>query len=102
MRVRTFRVLAAVIWVAGIVGMIVSSVNGNNNGWVLTCGLATAAASVVLLSVTAATNVERLDVFEDADAERLETRIEQVVATGADELAVRSLVRDSMRLGRRR
>ena len=102
MRVRTFRVVAAVIWVAGIVGMIVSSVNGNNNGWVLTCGLATAAASVVLLSVTAATNVERLDVFEEADAERLETRIEQVVATGADELAVRSLVRDSMRLGRRR
>jgi len=102
MRVRTFRVLAAVIWVAGIVGMIVSSVNGNNNGWVLTCGLLTAAASVVLLSVTAATNVERLDVFEDADAERLETRIEQVVATGADELVVRSLVRDSMRLGRRR
>jgi len=91
-----------VIWVAGIVGMIVSSVNGNNNGWVLTCGLLTAAASVVLLSVTAATNVERLDVFEDADAERLETRIEQVVATGADELVVRSLVRDSMRLGRRR
>ena len=102
MRVRTFRVLAAVIWVAGIVGMIVSSVNGNNNGWVLTCGLLTAAASVVLLSVTAATNVERLDVFEDADAERLETRIEEVVATGADELVVRSLVRDSMRLGRRR
>jgi len=102
MRVRTFRVVAAVIWVAGIVGMIVSSVNGNNNGWVLTCGLLTAAASVVLLSVTAATNVERLDVFEDADAERLETRIEQVVATGADELVVRSLVRDSMRLGRRR
>ena len=102
MRVRTFRVLAAVIWVAGIVGMIVSSVNGNNNGWVLTCGLATAAASVVLLSVTAATNVERLDVFDDADAERLETRIEKVVATGADEMAVRSLVRDSMRLGRRR
>jgi len=102
MRVRTFRAVAAVIWVAGIVGMIVSSVNGNNNGWVLTCGLLTAAASVVLLSVTAATNVERLDVFEDADAERLETRIEQVVATGADELVVRSLVRDSMRLGRRR
>jgi hypothetical protein len=98
----TFRLLAAVVWVAGIAGMIVSSVNGNNNGWVITCGIATAVASIVLLSVSAATNRERLDVFEEADAERLEDRIAVVVQSGADEEAVRSLVRDSMRLGRRR
>ncbi len=102
MSASTFRLLAAVVWVAGIAGMIVSSVNGNNNGWVITFGLSTAVASIVLLSVSAATNRERLDVFEEADAERLEDRIALVVQSGADEEAVRSLVRDSMRLGRRR
>jgi hypothetical protein len=98
----TFRLLAAVVWVGGIAGMIVSSVNGNNNGWVLTCGMATAVASLVLLSVSAATNGERIDVFDEADAERLEARIALVVAAGADEGEVRSLVRDSMRMARRR
>jgi hypothetical protein len=102
MSASTFRLLAAVVWVAGIAGMIVSSVNGNNNGWVITFGLSTAVASIVLLSVSAVTNRERLDVFEEADAERLEDRIALVVQSGADEDEVRSLVRDSMRLGRRR
>lgn len=97
-----FRALAAVIWVVGIAGMIVSSVNGNNNGWVVTFGVATAGASIVLLSVSAATRHDRLDVFEDADAERLEGQIEQLLAQGADEATVRTLVRDAMRSGRRR
>lgn len=90
------------VWVGGIVGMIVSSVNGNNNGWVATCGVLTALATLVLLSATAATRRERLDVFEEADAERLEDRVQQLVAQGADEDAVRSLVRDALRLGRGR
>lgn len=90
------------VWVGGIVGMIVSSANGNNNGWVATCGVLTALATLVLLSATAATRRERLDVFEEADAERLEDRVQQLVAQGADEDAVRSLVRDALRLGRGR
>jgi hypothetical protein len=102
MSANTFRLLVAAVWVAGIAGMIVSSANGNNNGWVITCGLSTAVASILLLSVSAVTNRERLDVFDEADAERLEHRIELVVRSGADENEVRSLVRDSMRLGRRR
>jgi len=97
-----FRALAGVIWVGGIAGMIVSSINGNNNGWVATFGLATAAASVVLLAVSAATNRDRIDVFEEADAERLEAQISDVVSQGADEESVRALVRDAMRFGRRR
>lgn len=97
-----FRALAAVIWVGGIAGMIVSSVNGNNNGWVVTFGMATASASVILLAVSAATTRERLDVFEDADAERLEGRINSLAAQGADEASLRALVRDAMRSGRRR
>ena len=42
MSLHRFRQAAAVIWVAGIAGMIINSVRGNNNGWVITCGMATA------------------------------------------------------------
>jgi hypothetical protein len=54
--------------------MIISSVNGNNNGWVVTCGCATAVAALCVFAATAATRRDRIDVFEDADAERLEDR----------------------------
>ena len=105
MTVGTYRVIAAVVWVAGIAGMIVASANGNNNGWVITCGLLTALASIVLLSVSS-TQANTIDVFEEADVERtasqVEGQIDGLVAGGADEQAVRSLVRDASRLGRRR
>ena len=58
------------MWVAGVAGMIISSVNGNNNGWVVTCGCATAVAALCVFAATAATRRDRIDVFEDADAER--------------------------------
>ncbi len=46
-------VLAVVV--AGIAGMIVSTVaTDNNNGWVITFGLLTAVASIALLAATAA------------------------------------------------
>ena len=97
-----FRGGAAVIWVSGIAGMIISSVNGNNNGWVVTCGCITAVASICLFSATAATRRDRIDVFEDADAERLEDRVQALVDAGADETAIRDLVRDALRLARTR
>ncbi len=97
-----FRGGAAVVWVAGIAGMIVSSVNGNNNGWVVTCGCITAVAAICLFSATAATRRDRIDVFEDADAERLEDRVQALINDGADETAVRDLVRDALRLARNR
>jgi len=102
MSLKVFRSVCAAVFVAGIAGMIVTSINGNNNGWVVTFGLTTAVASIVLLSVSAATRRDRLDVFEEADAELLEVRIGAIVDAGADELAVRELVRDAMRIARRR
>ena len=81
--------------------MVISSVNGNNNGWVITCGMLTAAASLVVLTATMATNRMRTDVFEEADAERLEGRVGALISAGADETEVRTLVRDAMRAGRR-
>jgi hypothetical protein len=104
MTVGTYRVIAAVVWVAGITGMIVASANGNNNGWVITCGLFTAVASIVLLSVSS-TQANTIDVFDEAATERaasqVEGQINGLVAAGADEQTVRSLVRDAARLGRR-
>ena len=102
MPISWFRGGAALVWVAGIAGMIVSSVNGNNNGWVATCGVTTALATICLLSATAATRRDRIEVFDDADAERLEDRVQALVDTGTDEAAVRDLVRDALRLARRR
>jgi len=97
-----FRGGAAIVWVAGVAGMIISSVNGNNNGWVVTFGCATAVAALCVFSATAATRRDRVDVFEDAEAERLEDRVQSLVEAGADESAVRDLVREALRLGRRK
>lgn len=101
MSVRRFRQIAAVLWVGGIAGMIVSSIRGNNNGWVISCGFLTLIGSTLVLVASAATSRERIDVFEEADAERLEHRVGALVGAGADEAEVRSLVREAMRAGRR-
>jgi hypothetical protein len=99
---KVIRSTCSVVFVAGIVGMIVSSINGNNNGWVVSFGIATAIASLILLAVAASTNTARIDVFEEADAEVLEGRIGELVGAGADETEVRRLVRDALRTARRR
>lgn len=98
---RLIRAACIVVFVGGIAGMIVSSINGNNNGWVVTFGLATAVASLIVLATAASTRTERLDVFADADAERFEERIAALVGGGADEAELRRLVRDVMRAARR-
>ena len=87
----------------GIVGMIVASVAGNNNGWVVTFGLVAAVSIVVLMAFSAAsrTTVASGGVDETVAA-RVEQQIRSLVETGADETAVRDLVRDAVRLGRGR
>lgn len=90
-----------VVFVLGIAGLIISSIAGNNNGVVLTIGGCIAMAALVLLTIGAVTQHDRIDAFVEADAERLEGRIATLVAGGADETEVRTLVRDAMRLERR-
>jgi hypothetical protein len=89
------------VFVAGIAGIIVASVNGNNAGFVLTIGLCIVLAAVALLTYGAVTAKSRIDVFDEADAEQLEQQVTALVAAGAPEDRVRALVRDAMRLGRR-
>jgi hypothetical protein len=89
------------VFVCGIAGLIISSVAGNNEGLVLTIGGATVVASIVLLAVSSVTATRRIEVFDEARAERLENEVQTLVAAGADEQTVRTLVRQAMQLGRR-
>jgi hypothetical protein len=90
-----------VVFVAGIAGLIIASVNGNNAGYVLSIGLAMVLAAVALLTYGAVTAKDRLAPFDDAAAESLEAQVAALVATGAPEDQVRALVRDAMRISRR-
>jgi hypothetical protein len=102
MSLKAFRVGCAVVFVAGIATMIITSVVSNNMGVMVTTGLLTAAAAIVLLAVTSAVEAKPLgSITDDVAAERLERRIGTLVAAGADEDEVRDLVRESMRFGRR-
>ncbi|MDO8391098.1 MAG: hypothetical protein Q7V57_11460 [Actinomycetota bacterium] len=89
------------MFVAGIAGLIVASVNGNNAGVVLTIGLVIVLAAVALISTGAVLPKGRIDAFDEAAAEQLEEQVAALVAAGAPEDQVRALVRDAMRVGRR-
>ena len=101
---RVLRVVVIVLCAAGITGMIVASVAGNNNGWVVTFGLLTAVSVVVLMAFSAAANRTPASggAVDEELAEQVEGRIRGLVETGADETAVRALVRDAVLLGRSR
>jgi hypothetical protein len=89
------------IFVCGIAGLIISSVAGNNNGVVLTIGGFIVLAAIVLMTVNTVTVHERIDAFDDAAAEQLESQVAQLVEQGADENDVRTLVREARRSRRR-
>jgi hypothetical protein len=86
------RRLVIAVCVAGIAGMIVSSI-AESNGAAVTFGIITAVAVLVLIAVTAAGPRP----MSDEDAAALEASIQQLVASGADESAVRDLVRRARR-----
>ena len=100
MSLRVIRIVCIVVFVSGIAGMIVTSINGNNVGIVTTIGLTTAISALILMTASTVANKRRLDVFDDAKAERIERRIAEMRDKGADEAELRALVRDSIDLGR--
>jgi ABC-type nickel/cobalt efflux system permease component RcnA len=87
------------VFVAGIAGIIAATINGNNAGVVLSIGLAIVLAAIALLTVSAVGAHERIDAFDDAAGENLERLVAALVADGADEAAVRAVVREARRLG---
>lgn len=94
------RITSGLVFVASIAGLIISSINGNNEGWVLTIGMASAITAVVLIVTSAVASTKRNPAFVDADAEVVEARVRDLVDAGADEESVRELVRLSLKLGR--
>ena len=85
----------------GVAGMIVASIV-NANGVALTFGLLTVGAVACLMVATAVAGAGpgRAGPVDELQAERVEGLVAQVVATGAAEPLVRSLVREAVRLGR--
>ena len=87
------------IFVAGIAGIIVATINGNNAGVILLIGLVIVLAAVALITANSVAAGKRIEIFDDAAAEKVERLISELVAKGADESAVRALVRETRRLG---
>ncbi|MGI8807259.1 MAG: hypothetical protein ACR2KK_05370 [Acidimicrobiales bacterium] len=104
---RAVRRVVLTVCVSGIAGMIVASVN-DNNGAALTFGLVTTVAVVCLVVATAVTRPVGAGAVgpdapapvDEAQAARVEELVTRLVASGTDEQAVRSLVREAVRLGR--
>jgi hypothetical protein len=115
-RTTAIRVTVAVVCVVGIVGMIVGSAT-HHNGAAITFGLVTAVAVLCQMSATTALNEARgapgaplgpgaapaspVTPPSSSDAAQLEDAIQALVSAGADEQAVRDLVRRAVRFGRR-
>ena len=100
MSLRLIRYTCFALFLGGIPALIVSSIRGNNEGWVLTFGMITAIAAIILMAVSATTSTRKLDAFEEVEAERVEMRIRKLIEAGADEVEVRSLVRETIDLTR--
>jgi len=94
------RIVTGVMFVASIAGLIVSSIAGNNEGWVVTIGVVSAITAIVLIVSSAVVSSNRIPAFSEVEAERIEEQVRRLVAAGADENDVRELVKTSIRLGR--
>ena len=97
---RVIRSASAVVFVASIAGLIISSVNGNNEGWVLSIGLVSAVTAIILVVASAVASTTRHPDFSDVLAESIEQRIQRLVAAGANEAEVREVAKMSVKLGR--
>jgi hypothetical protein len=90
------RVVLRVVAAAGIPGVIVGSIAGND-AVAVTFGAITATAAFGLILVTSVTMEQSVD----AVGASVEDRIAGLVANGADEASVRALVADAVRIGQR-
>ena len=97
---RVIRITSAVVFVASIAGLIISSVNGNNEGWVLSIGMVSAVTAIILVVASAVSTTTRHPDFSDVLAESIEQRIQRLVAAGADEAEIREVAKMSVKLGR--
>ena len=100
MAAKLIRIVCFGIFLAGVPGIIVTSIVSNNNGGIVTIGMCMVAAAIVLITMSATTSTKKLDAFNEVAAERIEVRVQALVAAGANEQEVRALVRDTIDLTR--
>jgi hypothetical protein len=100
MAAKLIRILCFGIFLAGVPGIIVTSIVSNNNGGIVTIGMCMVAAAIVLITMSATSSSKRLDAFDEVAAERVENRVRSLVEAGADENDVRALIRDTIDLTR--
>jgi hypothetical protein len=92
-----------VVCALAIAGMIVASIT-SHNGVAIAMGLTAAVAVMCLMLVTAVAGPEAFgqsQPVDEAAAADIERRVGALVAAGADEAEVRSLVRAVRRIARR-
>jgi len=97
---KLIKITCFALFLAGIPAIIVSSIRGNNEGWVLTFGMITAVAALILIAVSSVTTNKRIDAFNEVLAERIEQRVQHLVQAGANEDEVRALIKESIDLAR--
>ena len=98
---RSVRRLVLAVCVGGIAGMIVSSI-ADNTGAAMTFGLITAVAVLCLMVATSVTGAARVGAESHLAllGDQVEQRAAELIERGADEQAVRDLIRAAVRLGR--
>ena len=97
---KRIRIVCAAVFVAGIGGIIATSIVSNNNGGIIGIGLVTSIAAIVLLTASTIATTKRIDAFDEVAAEQLERQVAALVASGANEEAVREAIRAAIDLGR--
>ncbi len=100
MAAKLIRIVCFGIFLAGVPGIIVTSIVSNNNGGIVTIGMCMVAAAIVLITMSATNTSKRIDAFNDVAAERVENRVRELVEAGANEQEVRALIRDTIDLAR--
>ena len=97
---KRIRIVCAAVFIAGLGGIIATSIVSNNNGGIITIGLITSIAAVVLLTASTIATNKRIDAFDEVAAEQLERQVSALVASGANEDALREAIRAAIDLGR--
>lgn len=111
LRTVVVRRIVVAVCVCGVAGLIVTSIL-DRTGAAVTIGLVTAGAVVCLIVATAVAPPPTVastastppppahGAVDEEQAAQVERSVAELVAGGADEAAVRDLVRESLRLGR--
>lgn len=100
MAAKLIRIVCFGIFLAGVPGIIVTSIVSNNNGGIVTIGMCMVAAAVVLITMSATISTKKIDAFNEVAAERIENRVQALIEAGASEHEVRALIRDTIDLTR--